>query len=539
MGFGGKKGTIRGKSELPRATATQFSPPITQPSIPSMPRTKTVTSTKKKKGTARRQPSSSAAAAVAAAAQNDHSKKKQQQQEHTAKDFFEAAEHAMTCEDANRAIALYDTALSVPIDKANMDATLLLEKRAEAKVSISDPDGARADFQRAFEMFREDQQRQSRSNANIATITDPVTLERMASLLMYIGQLSGGIEALESYKEGIQLLEQSLAIQKEEQQQQQQLIEETAVQEVRKQLAAACSSAAELYLTDLCYEDNAEQECEAMVHRALECNTKSLDALQTAASLRLSQCRGIEAVTYIQQCFAQIQAPCEALSRLVGIRQQSQRDQEQQHDEAMELTEEEAAEQAALPGFEFRCQTAKLLLECATVLKEENGEVEHANDQKKQQQQNHDCTAGQEGQPSSPLSLVGCTEAAVTVLGSLLAEDDTVIELWYLTGDAFATLDDAEMARYYYEKTAEMLQHVQQEMQEEQQQGLVAEDEVEEEMLQQRLDEVECQLEDVQQKLRDLIVPMDVSNKDINTGGHGGGTGITIGVDGEAMDQEP
>ncbi|KAL7571990.1 hypothetical protein ACA910_001647 [Epithemia clementina (nom. ined.)] len=467
-----------------------------------MPRTRTVTSTKKRKGAGgtKRQP------------------QQQRQKQHTAKELFEAAEHAMTSQDATQAIALYDAALNVPIDKADMDTTLLLEKRGEAKVSLSDPDGARLDFERALQVVREQQHRPSNDSNGEMSQVDPSSLERMASLLMYMGQLSGELEAVAAYTEGIQLLEQSLQI-REHQQQQIQLPEttatgpatQTALEETRKQLAAACCSAAEVYLTDLCYEGNAEEKCESLVQRALQVSDqpKSLDALQTAASLRLSQCRGMEAVDFMQQCFAQIKAPCEALCRLVGIRASSAQTQPNEQefqddggaaDQALELTELEVEQQQTMPGFEFRCQTAKLLLECSAVLRKELGDGD-MNKTIAATSSNIAAAAGTE----QPFSAQDCAEAAVTVLGSLLAENDEVIESWYLMGDAFAALEDTEMARYYYERTIQMLQHVQQELQEQQEQ-LASEDEEdeEEEMLQNQLDEIECQHEDVQQKLNQL-----------------------------------
>ena len=427
-------------------------------------------------------------------------------QQYTAKQLYEAAEHAMTAEDAHKAITLYDAALNVPMDRADMDAAILLEKRAEAKVSISDPDGARNDFQRALELFREQQPSTQNTAENSS---DPIVLERMAALLMYMGQLSGGMEAIQSYREGIALLERSLSIR--EQQQSQQTSGTDSLSVTRKQLAAACCSAAELYLTDLCYEDNAEEECETLVQRALGINgspdqPKSLDALQTAASLRLSQCRGMEAVVYIQQCFAQIQPSCEALCRLVGIRSSKEQRPQQKGvgnnplpPHAMELSEQELEQQETMPGFEFRCQTAKLLLECSAVVKGQDSPSSPSD---------HPA----ETSVAASISARDCAEAAVTVLGSLLAENDTVIELWYLMGDAFASMgdDEADMARYYYENTMRMLQHVQQELQQQQEEqpnivaGSEDDDEEQEEMLLTQLDEIECQLEDVQQKLSQL-----------------------------------
>lgn len=564
-----------------------------------MPRTKTATtSTKKQKGKkkARHQGHNNKQQLQLAATKQRH---EQQQQQHTAKEWFEAAEHAMTAsQDIHQAIALYDAALNVPIDKADMDAAIVLEKRAEAKVSVSDRDGARLDFQRALQLIRDQHHHQQQQPSQLLqrprTINgssnhtsddnddnrhhvtseelmsnapnedeeqegnEAATLERMASLLMYIGQLSGGVEAVEAYTEGIQLLEQNLAL-REEQEPQCTEARQVAVDETRKQLAALCCGAAEVYLTDLCYDDNAEEKCEALVQKALDVSSArsqphphhdqvqqrphlqppppyayaSLDALQTAASLRLSQCRGMEAVGYMQQCFAQLKVPCEALCRLVGLRGITLSPQPQQpglegadddkriveeegDGQAVELTDLEMEQHQSLPGFEFRCQTAKLLLECS-MMDQDNEDTTSSSANKKTTTTTNSTenparlgTMDQEsslGLLSTPQSFA---EAAAIVLGSLLAENDEVIELWYLMGDAFVAINDMDMARYYYEQTRQMLQRVQtdlQEQQQQQQQCMLSDndndgdEEEQEEMLQTQLDEVECQLEDVEEKL--------------------------------------
>lgn len=70
---------------------------------------------------------------------------------------------------------------------------------------------------------------------------------------------------------------------------------------INEVLAGISCAAAELYLTDLCFSDNAEAECERAVNRALQHNPKSVEAHQLQGSLRLSQCRPEEAAVSLRR----------------------------------------------------------------------------------------------------------------------------------------------------------------------------------------------------------------------------------------------
>ncbi|KAK7200839.1 Tetratricopeptide repeat [Novymonas esmeraldas] len=64
---------------------------------------------------------------------------------------------------------------------------------------------------------------------------------------------------------------------------------------LQETMATMCCAVAELYLTDLCFAENAEQQCEQAVSRALQLNSEMVEPHQLHASLRLSQCRREEA----------------------------------------------------------------------------------------------------------------------------------------------------------------------------------------------------------------------------------------------------
>ena len=452
---------------------------------------------------------------------NRHHHHKKNKKKLTAQELLEAADQAMHVQDPVQALNLYTAAAAAAADKTS-DLQLqleILEKRASVKVSLSDQDGARQDYQECVNRIMipdDDDDDKNNNNTSDSTIIVDL-LERKAGLFLYMGQLSEGEDALSNYRNGIALLERALQARSKQAKEDDNndnddepmqttptaiddnsdddddnnnMVDEkhhpqpksktsrALLQETRHQLAAAYCTAAELYLTDLCFEENAEQDCEWYIQQALKLTDDDdddgvgepiIDALQAAASLRLSQNKGMEAVTYILRAFAQMQGGCEALASLVGMREANK------PGEAMELAETEAVQQ--LPGFEFRCQTAKLFLECAAILKEQDDK-----DPRRTQ----------------------CLQAAVDVLGSLMAENDEVVEIWSLAGDAFAALnpENPEVQSHYWERALEMLQGVKNSLEE---QLREVTDEDEEEELNQELEEVLCQIDGTETKLKETL----------------------------------
>jgi tetratricopeptide (TPR) repeat protein len=306
---------------------------------------------------------------------------------------------------------------------------------------MGDQDGARDDFERAIELT-------------------PAGRHR-AGLYLYVGQLSLEEEALEAYEKGIQELEQAIAAGADETDEvtmgddEEETTPESLKKDLQQQLVRAHCTLAELYLTDLCFADNAEKECESHVEKAMQLTPEPLvDALQVMTSLRLSQQK--DATPFILQAYGQIKTGCEALATLVGLHV-TNKDDEAAEETAVELTEVDAVNN--LPGFEFRCQTSKLLLECFSLSENEE-----------------------------------CGLAAIQVLGSLLAENDEVVETWYLLGCAFELQNDSDdLAVQYFQQALEMLQKVQE--------GLKQEDEDDDDVMQQ-LNECEGQIKDIQNKLK-------------------------------------
>eukprot|EP00934_Nitzschia_sp_Nitz4_P008694 Nitzschia sp. Nitz4//scaffold29_size155292//29231//30541//NITZ4_002641-RA/size155292-processed-gene-0.7-mRNA-1//1//CDS//3329546397//8684//frame0 len=384
--------------------------------------------------------------------------------------------------DVESAAQLYSEAASLlrqgkgdsSIATRDTDLVQVLEKLGECKVSLGDQEGARKDFEDALALLDEKCSREMDSL---------LYHERRSNLFLYIGQLCMDRDALEAYHKGIQSLESAVTLAAEAH-------DGDATMEVdasatsggnllsvlRQKLSGAYCTVAELYLTDLCFEDNAETECESHLEKALKLHDVDgepfVDALQTMASLRLSQkSKQMDAISYISKAYGKMKVGCEALATLVGLGEDQDDDVASKPDEAMELQDVDAANN--LPEFEFRCQTAKLLLECTSLLEE---------------------TASSERDQ--------CLSAAISVLGSLLAQDDEVVEIWFLTGCAFTMKSPpvVDAAQYYLQRTKEMLEQVRKSAE----QQLQFADDGEADEIREELAENQVQLDDVQAKLDSL-----------------------------------
>ena len=238
-------------------------------------------------------------------------------------------------------------------------------------------------------------------------------------------------------------------------------------------------------MTDLCEEPDAESLCEAALNSALTVDEavatgissdigngegsdvpQPPDALQTIANFRLSQCRVPEAAVCILKAYERMKVGCEAMSALVGLSHADGVNGDVDLEaKSRELVDVDAA--SSLPDYSFRCQTAKIMLECASLL--ENNEKDTQNQ---------------------------CAESAIQVLGSLLAEDDEVIEVWYLLGCAFmaCTPSSNESAHYYWDNALSMLTKAKDDLENtlEEDYDLDAE---------QQLEAIECQITEVKSKL--------------------------------------
>ena len=275
-------------------------------------------------------------------------------------------DRALTSSEPSLAASFFERAISAGgIDDETR--AVLEEKRGEALLAAGDIDGARGAF-----------------SLGVGARDSP-------SLRSHLGQLTSGQEALDHLLEGIKMLEKE-KVEKVEK------VEEGGEEKgrrrlIRRRLMTLHCAVADLFMTDLCDSPTAESSAEAAVTSALSLAPPTApDALQSAASLRLSQRRGGDAAELITKAYGTMK---EAVELAAGGGED-------------ELTSSELSLIDTLPNSEFRTSTAKILIECA---------------------------GGVEGVTDSEAT--DMAESALAVLESCMVENDEVVETWFLMGCAF------------------------------------------------------------------------------------------------------
>lgn len=102
-----------------------------------------------------------------------------------------------------------------------------------------------------------------------------------ASKYMNMGQMLEGSEALRAYSIGAEILRKDLKAKANR--------SAHKLWGVKQKLIASLCSIAELYMTDLCDEEDAEQRCDAVLGEALRLDKGNYEALQLLASFRVRQ----------------------------------------------------------------------------------------------------------------------------------------------------------------------------------------------------------------------------------------------------------
>jgi len=90
-----------------------------------------------------------------------------------------------------------------------------------------------------------------------------------------------GKEAASCFRKGIELMLN--------QRDQLRNVQGTALEELNNQVSDAFCSMAEIYLTDDCFDENAEEECDRLLTEALKYSQNNPEPYQTLASVRISQ----------------------------------------------------------------------------------------------------------------------------------------------------------------------------------------------------------------------------------------------------------
>lgn len=200
------------------------------------------------------------------------------------------------------------------------------------------------------------------------------------SKYMYLGQIHTGMEAVQYFSKGIELMLNTMD----------KLSNEASAfgaaafpcqgDVTKKDVSVAFCSIAEIFFTDLCMEEGAADRCKEALDKALQYDEHNPEALQLMASYLFSIEKTEEGRVYLKKSVS---------SWLPSLQKESAEGAE--HD----MEEDEDHTKSNIPPYESRITTAKLLIEAEEY------------------------------------------EMATEVLEDLLEEDDEVVQVWYLLGWLF------------------------------------------------------------------------------------------------------
>lgn len=159
-----------------------------------------------------------------------------------------------------------------PTSKPTPAALPALNLLGEIHIELGDPESAREAFQ-------------------VAILLDPEGANDGAEKFLWLAQLNddGGAESVRWFEKGIEVLRREIdeldgkPAKKTE--------VEDLLEEKKMKIANSLCGIAEVYMTDLSWEADAEARCEAAVTEALMVAPENAEPLQTLASIRISQLR--------------------------------------------------------------------------------------------------------------------------------------------------------------------------------------------------------------------------------------------------------
>ncbi|GAB1192177.1 hypothetical protein APSETT444_001362 [Aspergillus pseudonomiae] len=177
-------------------------------------------------------------------------------------------------------VALPVAQQALELAPANSPAQLsALNIVAEIYVELGEIDVARQHFMRAVELD--------------PTGAIPESQGGGAEKFMWLAQLSelGGKDSVQWFEKGVSCLRQVI----QQLEQNPGPAEAIELEEKKRKMANALCAVAEIYMTDLSWEEDAEARCETLITEALLVNSNAPEVLQTLASIRISQLRTDEA----------------------------------------------------------------------------------------------------------------------------------------------------------------------------------------------------------------------------------------------------
>jgi tetratricopeptide (TPR) repeat protein len=267
---------------------------------------------------------------------------------------------------------------SLPDNKSSFDA--------------QDLDGMLARVQQHIDMFQYEEARDLSLRAVLLAPEDADIRYQLGSICLELGDFQGGFENIrlslnlepettpDRFFAFAQLIPGREAVQVYEHGMKVYVESGSGSSEVKRKVSTACCAAAEIFMTDLCDDEDAEIQCGGWLERALSTDPTNPEVFRVLADLRMCQEKPQEAREFVLRA---CQLWSEELERLINPSE----------NESVELL-------AEIPSYESRISAAKILIE---------------------------------------LGDSDLIEQAVNLLEQLLKEDDSVLMTWYLLGLALKT----------------------------------------------------------------------------------------------------
>uniref|UniRef100_A0A8C1IXD7 Si:dkey-12j5.1 n=1 Tax=Cyprinus carpio TaxID=7962 RepID=A0A8C1IXD7_CYPCA len=202
------------------------------------------------------------------------------------------------------------------------------------------------------------------------------------SKYMYLGQIHTGMEAVQYFSKGTEVMLNTMDKHTSEASAFGAAAFPSECAVTKKDVSVAFCSIAEIFFTDLCMEEGAADRCKEAIDKALEYDEHNPEALQLMASYLFSIERTEEGREYLKKSVS---------SWLPSLQKEEESLAGTEHG----MEEEKDQNKSNIPPYESRITTAKLLIEAEQY------------------------------------------EMATEVLEDLLEEDDEVVEVWYLLGWLF------------------------------------------------------------------------------------------------------
>lgn len=172
-----------------------------------------------------------------------------------------------------------------PTSEPTVAALPALNLLGEINVELGDPDSAKEAFLAAIAV-------------------DPEGVHDGAEKFLWLAQLNeeGGAESVRWFEKGVEVLKREISELEGKLGKKAEIAD--ALDEKKQKIANALCGIAEVYMTDLSWETDAEARCEAAVTEALLVAPESPEPLQTLASIRISQLRADDAKAALTRSMA-------------------------------------------------------------------------------------------------------------------------------------------------------------------------------------------------------------------------------------------